>query len=447
MLDVEGLEFWGSISFLKGGINFASRSRPSAARYARRFRRPSSASASRASCSAGRPTSSASSTASTRRAGIRRRDPVLPAPFSADDLRGKRDAKRAVLSRCRAAGRRRGARAAAHRHDLAHGRPEGLRPDRRGVARAAGARRRRSSSSAPASPATRRCGARSAARYPDRVGVTIGFDEGLAHLIEAGADMFLMPSRFEPCGLNQMYSLRYGTVPVVRATGGLDDTVDRLRCGGRRRAPASSSRTYTAEALLEARRPGAGGLRETRAAGRRLQAAGMRQDYSWDRSAREYVKLYEQRDMRGTLRELGTCFGMRRWQLFSLVGIEQLSLQADEEITMATDNVQTFTDRQLRADRAQGRTARAGRFLGGVVRPVPAPRADRSTRWRPTTTGKVTVGKLNVDENPNTAVAVQHPRHPDACCSSRAARSSSRSSACADKDRRFKQAASTSTSR
>ena len=59
-----------------------------------------------------------------------------------------------------------------------------------------------------------------AARHPDAIGARIGFDEGLAHLIEGGADMFLMPSRFEPCGLNQMYSLRYGTVPVVRATGG-----------------------------------------------------------------------------------------------------------------------------------------------------------------------------------------------------------------------------------
>ena len=62
--------------------------------------------------------------------------------------------------------------------------------------------------------------------YPGRIAVRIGFDNGLAHRIEAGADMFLMPSRYEPCGLNQIYSLRYGTVPVVRATGGLDDTIE-----------------------------------------------------------------------------------------------------------------------------------------------------------------------------------------------------------------------------
>src|SRR5207244_6301029 len=63
---------------------------------------------------------------------------------------------------------------------------------------------------------------------PDQVGVHIGYDNPLAHRVEAGADIFLMPSRYEPCGLNQIYSLKYGTVPVVRATGGLDDTIDEL---------------------------------------------------------------------------------------------------------------------------------------------------------------------------------------------------------------------------
>ncbi len=130
-----------------------------------------------------------------------------------------------------------------------------------------------------------------AAAHPDRFAVRIGFDERTAHLIEAAADMFLMPSRFEPCGLNQMYSMRYGTVPIVRATGGLEDTVADYN-------PRAATGTgfkfspYTSAALLET-------LERARAvfgnpsAWKKLQLAGMRQDFSWDRSAREYVKLYE----------------------------------------------------------------------------------------------------------------------------------------------------------
>ena len=103
--------------------------------------------------------------------------------------------------------------------------------------------------------------------------------------------MFLMPSRFEPCGLNQMYSMRYGTVPIVRATGGLDDTVtDYNEHTGT--GTGFKFTDYTADALLAA-------LERARTAfanpniWKTLQLAGMRQDFSWDRSAREYVKLYE----------------------------------------------------------------------------------------------------------------------------------------------------------
>ena len=130
-----------------------------------------------------------------------------------------------------------------------------------------------------------------AARHPDRIGVRIGFDEALAHLIEAGADIFLMPSRFEPCGLNQMYSLRYGTVPVVRAVGGLADTVRRLRAG----QPAVDRvrvRGLHAARRCSARCGGRWRCFATDRAWRALQAAGMRQDHSWDRSAREYVRIY-----------------------------------------------------------------------------------------------------------------------------------------------------------
>jgi starch synthase len=130
-----------------------------------------------------------------------------------------------------------------------------------------------------------------ALRFPDRFGVWIGFDEHLAHLIEAAADIFLMPSRFEPCGLNQMYSMRYGTVPVVRATGGLDDTV---RDYNERAEEGTGFKfhPYTAAALREALQRARAAFARP-AAWKQLQLNGMRQDFSWDRSAREYVKLYE----------------------------------------------------------------------------------------------------------------------------------------------------------
>ncbi len=120
----------------------------------------------------------------------------------------------------------------------------------------------------------------------------IGFDEGLAHRIEAGADLFLMPSRFEPCGLNQMYSLRYGTVPVVRAVGGLEDTVE--DCS----APGTRHRLQVPR--VHRRRAGGGGRRGRSWAFRdRAGVAagwwrrGMAQDFSWDRSARSYEELYQ----------------------------------------------------------------------------------------------------------------------------------------------------------
>lgn len=130
-----------------------------------------------------------------------------------------------------------------------------------------------------------------AAKHPDRVGAHIGFDERLAHLIEGGADMFLMPSRFEPCGLNQMYSLRYGTVPIVRRVGGLADTVIDYAAGPGR-ANGFVFEDYSPAALLEALRR-ALDVYADRASWRALQVVGMAGEYSWDRSAREYVKIYD----------------------------------------------------------------------------------------------------------------------------------------------------------
>lgn len=132
---------------------------------------------------------------------------------------------------------------------------------------------------------------RLAKKYPTRIGVKIGYDNELAHKIEAGADVFLMPSRFEPCGLNQIYSLRYGTVPVVRATGGLDDTVQKF-VSSTQQGTGFKFESYTGSALLECIRTALKVLRDEQA-WRVLQANGMKKDYSWKASASAYVTLYE----------------------------------------------------------------------------------------------------------------------------------------------------------
>jgi starch synthase len=120
---------------------------------------------------------------------------------------------------------------------------------------------------------------------PANLGVRIGFDEGLAHRIEAGADMFLMPSRFEPCGLNQMYSLRYGTPPIVRATGGLADTVIDGVNGFSFLNPTAETMLATIERAVK--------TWHNKADWRRLQEDGMSRDVGWSVPARRYAALYE----------------------------------------------------------------------------------------------------------------------------------------------------------
>jgi starch synthase len=131
-------------------------------------------------------------------------------------------------------------------------------------------------------------------RFPDRLGVVFGFDEALAHQIEAGADMFLMPSQYEPAGLNQLYSLKYGTVPVVRATGGLADTITDTRPEtlAARTATGFTFIAFTPAALLGAVERALDMYRNQPGAWLALMKNVMRQDWSWDRSAGEYEKLY-----------------------------------------------------------------------------------------------------------------------------------------------------------
>ncbi len=133
-----------------------------------------------------------------------------------------------------------------------------------------------------------------AKKTPEKVAVRIGFDEPLAHRIEAGADIFLMPSRFEPCGLNQMYSLIYGTVPVVRAVGGLADSV--VDATGNNLAHGTATgfcfTDYTSQALVQTL-DRALGLFADKPEWLRLVRTGMNQDWSWRQSALQYVRLYE----------------------------------------------------------------------------------------------------------------------------------------------------------
>ncbi|HEY3296032.1 MAG TPA: glycogen synthase GlgA [bacterium] len=126
--------------------------------------------------------------------------------------------------------------------------------------------------------------------FPDRLAVHIGYDEDFSHQIEAGADMFLMPSKFEPCGLNQMMSMRYGTLPIVRATGGLADTVIDAGAGASKGTGFSFS-DYTPEALLQTVKR-ATAARADATLWRALQTNAMAQDFSWKRSAKRYMDLY-----------------------------------------------------------------------------------------------------------------------------------------------------------
>ncbi|MGC9008042.1 MAG: glycogen synthase, partial [Halothiobacillaceae bacterium] len=132
-----------------------------------------------------------------------------------------------------------------------------------------------------------------AARHPGRVSVRLGYNEGLAHRIEAGSDVFLMPSRFEPCGLNQMYSLRYGTLPIVHGVGGLNDTVVDITRKTLANGTANGivMRYLDAPAIIWAVGQALHHFRD-KARWHALQRTGMRCDFSWEKSAGQYLELY-----------------------------------------------------------------------------------------------------------------------------------------------------------
>jgi starch synthase len=277
-----GLEFYGSVSYIKGGISFADALNTVSPTYAREIQTPElgfgldGALRGRASVLSG------ILNGADYREWSPEADPLIPAPFSAGDLGGKAVCKRQLL------------------RELGLPEESADRPLLGIVSRftrmkgfdlvaevvadiiEAGANIAALGSGEPEYEALF---LNMAAQFPGRVGVRIGFDNRLAHLIEAGADIFLMPSRYEPCGLNQIYSLRYGTVPVVRATGGLDDTIDS--------ETGFKFEEYSSAALLAAVRQALAAFADGDA-WLEMMHRGMKRDFSWNASAGQYSALYRQ---------------------------------------------------------------------------------------------------------------------------------------------------------
>jgi starch synthase len=287
---IDRLEYWGRVSFLKGGIADADVVTTVSHRYAEEIQTPGFGFGFDGILRARHGDLVGILNGIDAREWDPASDPFLPAPYSAGDLAGKKESKLALL----------------RRYDLPADEAAMTRPlvgmvsrmiEQKGFDLLAALEH-----DLPRIDATFVVLGTGEARYqdmwrglagahPDRIGAQIGFDESLAHLIEAGADIFLMPSRFEPCGLNQMYSMRYGTVPVVHAVGGLADTV-RDYAPRRTKPTGFVFHDYSPEGLREALARALALFTDARK-WRALQLAGMQQDFSWDRSAQEYVKIYD----------------------------------------------------------------------------------------------------------------------------------------------------------
>jgi starch synthase len=297
LYSIDRLEFYGRMSFLKGGVTCSDYTTTVSPQYAREIQTPQG----------GVGFDGVLRARGDRLVGILNgidteqwnpsADRWLPAPFSADDLAGKRVSKASVL-----------AQYGLPADEAALARPLigmiSRMVDQKGfdlIERLAGELPWVGATFVvlgTGEPRYQDMWRQLAERFPDRIAARIGFDEGLAHLIEAGADIFLMPSLFEPCGLNQMYSLRYGTIPIVRRVGGLADTVQDY-WPGRFDATGFVFNDYSEWALLDAIRRALATYQDNKDAWRALQVNGMRQDLSWDRSAREYVKIYRDAISRG----------------------------------------------------------------------------------------------------------------------------------------------------
>jgi starch synthase len=284
LLGVDGMEFWGKISFLKGGIRDASIITTVSETYAREIQTPEFGFGFDGILRARARDLVGILNGIDVEAWDPARDRFLPAAFSAGKLEGKRAAKAELLKRYGLPGDQASLERPligmisrmVHQKGLdliAAVTDDLLALDAAFVVLGTG------------EPRYETMWRGLAERRPDRVGVEIGFDEPLAHLIEAGTDLFLMPSRFEPCGLNQMYSQRYGTLPIVRAVGGLADTIADGEDGFSFRPDTPAALIGTIRRALE--------TFGDRPKWRAMQATAMARDHSWDRSAQEYVRMYK----------------------------------------------------------------------------------------------------------------------------------------------------------
>jgi len=275
-----GLEFFGQVSYIKGGISFADALSTVSPTYAREIQTPEYGCGLDGALRARAAVLTGILNGADYREWSPQNDGLIPAPYSAEDLSGKRTAKEQLLAElgfpAEAIGRPLLGMVSRFTQQkgvdlVTEVAGEIVAEDVYLVALGTG------------EPEYEEAFLAMAQRFPGRVAVRIGYDNRLSHLIEAGADMFLMPSRYEPCGLSQIYSLRYGTVPVVRATGGLDDTIDE--------STGFKFREYSGAALAGAVRAAVQAFSnpdEWRA----MMLRGMQKDFSWKASAQEYAALY-----------------------------------------------------------------------------------------------------------------------------------------------------------
>ena len=283
----DGMEFFGRLSYVKGGIAFADALTTVSPTYAREIQTLEYGFGLDAALRARADALTGILNGVDYREWNPETDPLIPARYSAGDLGGKRVCKEQLLAEfgLPAEAMDRPLIGVVSRLDwqkgtdiLAEVAGEIVAEDVYLVALGAG------------DPEYEGFFRRMAAEYPGRIAVRIDFDNALAHRIEAGADLFLMPSRYEPCGLNQMYSLRYGTVPVVRATGGLDDTIEE--------GTGFKFAEYSGPALLGAVRAATRAF-ANRDEWREMMRRGMEKDFSWQASAAAYSALYRRLLARG----------------------------------------------------------------------------------------------------------------------------------------------------